>query len=127
MFSTRDTFFIGISLIFTQEVFPAFVIVAAHVSFTTSQKSSTLLVSSIVPLGAVTPEPGTYCWLRVDQRLPQAASSFSVQMDCLGCRLGLAPCHSTGSCWDFLFSCLTQLARRQMLHQRRPTGNAFCR
>ena len=31
--------------------------------------------------------------------------------------------HSTGSCWDLHFGCLTQLARCQEFHRRLPTWN----
>ena len=60
--NTRDTFFIGISLIFlsgTFEVSVGFADSTAPVLFIVSMESSTLPVSLIVPWGAVTPEPGT--------------------------------------------------------------------
>ena len=59
--NTRDTFFMGVSLISYRRFLRfSLIAAAAPVFFNTSEESSTLPVSSIVPQGAVTPEPGTF-------------------------------------------------------------------
>ena len=67
--NTSKTFFMGISLIFLSGVFGVFVF------FIASEESSTLPVSSIVPQGTVTPEPGT---LLLATSRPAASTSSSM-------------------------------------------------
>ena len=79
--------FFCIFLIFLAEVFPDFVIVAAPLFFITPRRALLWRYHQFFRRVQSPWNLAHSCWLRVDQRLPPAASSFSPQLDCLGCRL----------------------------------------
>ena len=80
----------GISLIYLSEVFEIFtdfVTAAAPVFFTTSEESSTPPVSSIVPQGAITPEPGTFLLATSRRVVSPALAWFIPRLNHPGCHL----------------------------------------